>query len=141
MNRAEFERLRSLQGKRITSDIEFTELRQARPNLVFDGISVENVDGWDVVLNGTYKPGVPAITYNFVLRGFGPICRIEVNGTSHPGVGRTHKHELRKETDSRLNLPGPTVRADIQQSSSPRQVWELLCKEAKIEHTGEFKDP
>ena len=65
--------------------------RDAKPNLIFDQIAVENSLGWDVLLNGTYKPDIPAISFNFVIRGVGPVCRIDVNGTIHGPAGRTHK--------------------------------------------------
>ena len=75
MNRSEFEALRSLPDKQITADIRF-ELKQATsPNLTFEDVPVENALQYEVILNGTFKPDLPSVTFNFVLRGVGPICR------------------------------------------------------------------
>src|SRR3972149_11518740 len=113
MNRAEFEQLRNLPKKRIVAYIEFVAAKNTVPNLVFEGIAVENDLGWEGLLNGTYRADVPSISFNFVVGGTGPICRLEVNGPLHPGPGSTHKHELRREDDPRQNLPRPTSRPDL----------------------------
>ena len=140
VNRQEFENLRDLRGKRIVGDIVWDSPRDGKPNLVFDQIPVENSAGWDVILNGTYKPGIPALTFNFVLRGSGPICRIDVNGTIHGAAGRTHKHDLRRDDDPRKNLltavPGPDL-----DNKSVVEVWNSLCVAANIEHVGTLRDP
>ena len=140
MNRHEFEQLRDLPGKRIAVNVAFATPRDAKPNLVFDQIVVENSLGWDVLLNGTYKPDIPAISFNFVIRGVGPVCRIDVNGTIHGAAGRTHKHDLQTEDDPRLNLPHATGRPDLG-GRSAREVWETLCQQANIVHEGTFHDP
>jgi hypothetical protein len=140
MNRQEFEHLRDLPGKRVTADIVWTSPPGGRPNLVFDQVVLENSAEWDVVLNGTYKPGIPSVTFNFVLRGIGAICRVDVNSTVHGDAGRTHKHDLRDETDPRANLPHAAARPDLTDKSA-REVWLDLCQRAKIKHTGIFNDP
>lgn len=140
MNRTEFEQLRDLPGKRITAEIKFTGNKQADPNLVFEQIPVENSLGVDVILNGTYKPEIPSITFNFVIRGTGPICRVCVNSTIHQEAGRTHKHDLQVETDPRRNLPNATARPDLE-GLTAREVWDNLCRQANIEHAGTFHDP
>lgn len=140
MERHEFEQLRNLPGKRITADITFVSMNGMGPNLVFEQVIVENSLGWDVVLNGTYKPGIPAITFNFVLKKVGPICRVDVNGTIHGAAGRTHKHDLQREDDPRLNLPTALPRPDLV-GKSAKDVWEILCKQANIMHVGKFNEP
>jgi hypothetical protein len=138
MNRAEFTHLRELPGKRIDGDIEFRQVRGAAPNLVFDQVPIHNTLGWDVILNGTYKPHIPSVTFNFYLRGAGPICRLCVNGVVHRDVGRTHKHELIKDEDSRLNLPTAFRRAgdfDMHRQTVD-SIWRQLCTEASIVHSG-----
>lgn len=139
MNRAEFEQLRDLQGKRISGDIRFEGGRETNPNLTFELVRVENDLNWDVVLNGTYKPQIPSVTFNFVLRGTGPICRFCVNGTSHPGAGRTHKHSLQTDDDPRLNLP--TAIAMELAGLSVSKIWETVCRLSGITHGGVFTDP
>ena len=140
MNCQEFEQLRDLPGKWVTADIRFAAVKGASPNLIFGEVAVENSLGVEVVLNGTYKPGLPAVTFNFVVRGTGPICRVTVNGTPHKEAGRTHKNDLRREEDSRLNLPTAVTRPDLE-GKTAREVWATLCQQANIEHVGEFHPP
>jgi hypothetical protein len=112
MNRREFEQLRDLPDKEIRADIEFRRVTGAGPNLIFDGVPLENSLEWDVLLNGTYKPDIPAATFNFVVRGVGPVCRLDVNGTRHGQAGRIHKHDVTDEHDPRRNLPTVVARPD-----------------------------
>ena len=140
MNRMQFAQLRDLPNKAIQADIEFKNVPGASPNLVFDNIAVDNSQDWDVVVNGTYKPDIPSVTFNFVLRGVGPICRLDVNGTLHGDAGRTHKYDLREEDDTRLNLPHVATRPDLADKTA-REVWEVLCQQANIQHSGRFVDP
>lgn len=140
MNRTEFETLRNLPDKRILADVHF-ELKQATsPNLTFEDVVVENSLNYEIVLNGTFKPDIPSVTFNFVLRGTGPICRLCVNGTLHPGAGRTHKHDLRQDSDPRNNLPIAVARPDMD-GATVKDVWKTLMDQANIQHTGIFHDP
>jgi len=140
MNRREFEQLRDLPDKRVSADIVWTAPRDGKPNLIFEQVELENSLGLDVVIIGTFKPDIPSVTFNFVLRGVGPICRVDVNGTIHGDAGRTHKHDLRRETDPRNSVPTAVARADLE-GKSARGVWNDLCERAKIEHAGTFSDP
>lgn len=65
MNRIEFEQLRDLPGKVVKEAIEFKAVTHVSPNLIFEKVPVENDLGWEVLLNGTYKPHLPGVTYNF----------------------------------------------------------------------------
>lgn len=140
MTRTEFHALRDLPGKVISADIVFRSASSNGGSLTFENVPVENDAGWDVIVNGTFKPEVPTIVYNFYIRSEGPICRVCVNGLHHAPGGRTHKHELRSETDQRTNLPTVLARPDLEKLT-PREVWELLMGDAKITHTGKFIDP
>lgn len=141
MNKSEFDQLRNLPGKVIAADIAFSERKDVGSDtLVFDQVEVQNSLEWDVVLNGTYKPSIPSVTFNFVIRGTGPICRVCVNGTVHGDAGRTHKHDLQTENDPRLNLPIAVARPDLN-GKSVREIWQTLCFQANISHTGVLKDP
>lgn len=140
MNRQEFEQLRDLPGKRIAADIAFVASKATSPNLTFDNIKVENDLGLDVYVNGTYKSEIPAFTFNFRVGQLGPICRVSVNNMHHKNVGRTHKNDLKDESDPRQNLPFAIARQDLE-GKSVRQVWEILCRQARIEHTGAFLAP
>jgi hypothetical protein len=140
MNRSDFEALRDLPGKTIAQDIAFSAPTSCLPNLIFDGVPVENSMGYDIILNGTFKPRLKAITFNFVVRGVGPICRVCVNGTLHGDAGRTHKHDLQSEEDPRRNLPIAVARPDLV-GLKPSEVWTKLLTQANITHVGKFHDP
>ncbi len=140
MNRMEFEQLRDLADKSITAEIAFRTSKDTSPNLTFNEVIVKNSQGWEVVLNGTYKPDIPSVTFNFVVRGVGPICRLDVNGTVHKEAGRTHKHDLLMDEDSRKNLPTAVARKELE-GKTAREIWEILCKQANITHIGAFIDP
>ncbi len=138
MNRTEFERLRDLPDKEINQDVIF---QYKNPTTMrFTEVQIINSLGIDLVVNGSFLPDIPAVKYNICIRGMGPICRVEVNSTKHRDVGRTHKHSLQKESCSRKNLPHADARPDLEDKSA-REVWEILCQQAKINHTGSFIDP
>ena len=140
MTRKEFESLRDIPGKKILDDLIFAVTEPISPVLSFDNVKVENSLGVELRLNGKFNPLVPSVAFNFRVRGVGPICRLEVNGTMHGG-SRTHKHALVNEDDPRQNLPTDvTPRPDLE-GKSPRQIWLALCSQAKIEHAGRFIDP
>jgi hypothetical protein len=141
MTRAEFELLRNLPDKRIVADIVFQQSKATSPNLAFENVPVENALGLEVLLNGTFKPGLPSVTYNFHIKSAGgPVCRVCVNGTTHGNAGRTHKHDLRHESDPRNNLPTAAPRPDLENKTA-REVWATLMAQANIQHTGTFTDP
>ena len=141
MTRAEFEQLRNLPGKRIAADIAFQPSKATSPNLTFENVAVENSLNWEVLLNGTFKPDLPAVTYNFHIKtAGGAVCRVCVNGTKHGSAGRTHKHDLQHESDPRNNLPVDVARPDLV-GKTAREVWATLMQQANIQHTGNFTDP
>jgi hypothetical protein len=139
VDRREFELLRDLPGKRIAEDIRFVVTQSTSPNLTFSNVEVENNRGIVLRLNGTYKPGIPSISFNFTTPE-GPICRLDVNSTIHKTAGRTHKHDLRDDADPRQNLPHADAAPDFA-NLTPPEVWKLLCDRANIEHDGTFHDP
>ena len=140
MNRAEFERLRSLPDKRITADIWFEASRETSPLLTFQNVAVENSMGLDVLVNGSYNPLIPSLVINFTVRRVGPICRLCVNKHHHGNAGRTHKHELQQPSDSLNNLPQAIGRAELVSRPLP-EIWRILCRQANIVHTGRFEIP
>lgn len=146
MNRSEFEVLRDLAGKAIAGDIRFESKSQTRPSLTFEK-AVQNALGWDLVLNGAFNPLIPSVSFNFQVRGTGPICRLEVNGLSHKNpngvsVGRTHKHDLQEEQDSRKNLPVAQSRPELNlMTMNVGEIWAILCQQANIVHNGTFHEP
>lgn len=140
MDRREFEELRDLPGKTVDCDIQFGAPTEAAPLLLFDNIPVTNSLGIDLRLHGKYNPLIRSIVFNFRIPQVGPICRLEVNGTMHGG-SRTHKHSLHVEEDPRQNLPTKVKpRPDLERKTL-REVWETLCREAKIVHNGRLVEP
>jgi hypothetical protein len=141
MNRQDFEHLRDLPDKFIPADIVFVQ-KDSRTTLSFERVVVQNAVGIELFLNGSYVPDIPSLKFNFSVRGVGAICRIEINSKEHPPAGRTHKHTLETESCPRLNLPNAVQRPDFDLSrQSPREIWEIICREANIVHAGEFREP
>ena|ERR1044072_7177297 len=142
MNRQEFETIRDLPDKVITADIEFMPSKGISTSLVFRGIQVENSLGYQIELIGYYKPAIPALVFNFVVEGVGPICRLCVNNTAHGNEGRTHKHSLKEETCPDDNLPFAVARNEFDLSAQTvNDIWTKFCLEANILHTGTLKEP
>lgn len=141
MDRYDFLQLIKDKDKEIAVDIEFVRVRNMPDYvLMFDNADVINSCGYDIVLNGSFNRKTRALKFNFVLRGIGPICRVEVNGCIHGTVGRTHKHDVRDKSDPRKDLPFAYARPDLE-NLGPREVWEDLCHKANILHRGKFVDP
>lgn len=140
MTRREFENLRNLPDKKIFSDISFSEPEATSPVLIFENIQVDNSLSLDIRLNGKYNPIVDSLVFNFRVRGVGPICRLEINSTMHSG-SRTHKHALVHEDDPRRNLPTNVTPRPELQGKLPAVIWRILCREARINHVGNFFDP
>jgi hypothetical protein len=138
MDRAEFETLRDLPHKQVVDDITFTPKNAT--TLVFQDVPVANALGLDLVLNGSFKPDIPAVKYNFSIKGVGPICRVDVNGSIHGTEGRTHKHDLQTDSCPRKNLPTAKARPDLERLTA-LQVWQKVCAMANIQHTGRFEEP
>jgi hypothetical protein len=137
----EFRALRGLPGKKIEVDIEFVNIRKlAEHVLVFDDAPVVNSMNLPVVVGGQYNRKTGRLTFHFTLEGCGLICRLCVNGADHKEDGRTHKHELEAAGDVRKHLPSAKRREDLL-GKRPREVWEILCRNAHIEHNGRFVDP
>lgn len=140
MDPEEFNQLRQLAGKEIHADIVFVPVKRLKEHIVaFDGATVSNSMNLPVVVGGQYNRKTKRLTLYFTLEGRGQICRICVNGAEHGDVGRTHKHELTAAKDCG-ELPHAVRRADLD-GKTPRQVWDIVCRNAHIQHTGSFTDP
>jgi hypothetical protein len=135
ISRQDFESLRDLPNKTISEDIVFRANKNVSPNLTFEKVKVQNTLGYDIELNGTYKPSHDSSTFNFIQRGVGPICRFDINSTVHKDVGRTHKHTLHNENDPSRNLPVAHPRPDLD-GKSVQEIWKTICKQSKIKHQG-----
>lgn len=137
MTPQDFESLRSLPDKKIHGDIELRADPAHPTSYRADSVRVENAMGVDLRLNVTLKPDLPSVTFNFSVLGVGPICRLDINGTSHGDAGRTHKHEFEDEKDPQRNLPNARPRTDLE-GASLEKAWDSLCEAAKIRHDGQI---
>jgi hypothetical protein len=137
MIRNEFTALRDLPNKLILGDIEFLPSKRNPRSQIADTIKIDNSLGYDLLLYGTYKPDIPTLTLNFVIRGVGPICRFDINGTIHGSAGRTHKHSLQNDTCPSLNLPTAKERLDFDiNKQTIENIWSQVCSEANLVHHG-----
>ncbi|WPU66271.1 hypothetical protein [Peredibacter starrii] len=139
MEQSEFQSLLKVK-KTIRSDIKFVEDKNNPSSLIFEDVIVENDLGWEVYLNGTFKPELNTVVFNFVIQNIGPVCRVCVRGSIHKDAGRTHKHEYQSILDSRRNLRSAHSRKDLDQLRA-REVFNILCEQANIELVGNFIDP
>ncbi len=141
MTRAEFERLRDMPGKVILGDIRLQEQRPTKPLLRAEDVKIANEAGADLRLALTYNPLTGSKSINVYVPGLGPICRLDVDGQSHPPAGRSHKHSLRSDDCPRANLPsGVASRGDLS-GHTLQEVFEGFCADANITHRGEFLCP
>ncbi len=141
MTRGDFIALLALDGKRIDDDLVFEDVPGKGPSRVLRTVEVINTGGRKIRLEGHYNERYDSITFCFVCpESGGPICRVDVNGPIHPPAGRTHKHDLVADSDPYRNLPNAIARLDLV-GRTPRDVWQILCAQANIQHNGKFIDP
>ncbi len=128
-------------AKAIRADVRFTRPKATAPALVAEDLEIHNANGVDLILNITYNPEVGSKTFNVHVRGVGPICRLDVDGTVHGDAGRSHKHALLTERCPDRNLrDGVQSRQDLS-GRSVREVFAEFCALAQIAHTGNFDAP
>ncbi len=140
MNRDEFERLRDLPNKMISSDIEFTPTGSNPDVLKFEE-KIDNPLGLEIIVTGNYKKMIPSLTFNFHVTGVGAICRFDINGKLHPDantlkLARTHKHSLQTDSCPKDNLPYAIERNFDLVTQTVIDIWKQICFEASINHNG-----
>jgi hypothetical protein len=107
----------------------------------FQGIEVLGVShDMPLYIGGHYSCRTGAIVYNLTVKGSGAICRYCLGGTNHSPFGRYHKHSVNGAGDVAKGLPYVERRDDLK-GLTAREVWCVLCKEARIFHIGDFFDP
>ena len=137
----EFKRLRDLPNKVISDDLTFAQT--ASPFIFRFEEKVFNALGYDVILTATYNDSLPSVVFNFRVVGNGAVCRYCVNGAVHKDEitripTRTHKHTPKQDRCFNNNLPVAHNRTDLSISdfSDVELIWETVCAEANIEHSG-----
>lgn len=138
MERADFEKIRDLAGKVIEGDIRLRPRRETTPVLVASQIEIQNSANVQLLMNISYNPETNAKTVNVVIRGQGPICRLDVDGNNHKDQGRSHKHSLQSEKCPDRNLPDGVVSRKELAGLTIDKVFAIFCKQAKIEHSGQL---
>lgn len=130
----EFVQLGTMDDKTISAHTEFVRKKPlVQDFLCFDRTGADKAFGLEVLLNGSHDRRTGETTFNFVMQGVGPVCRVDVNGNEQGNAGSTHKRELQKESCPRQNLRYAEARPDFA-DKTPREIWERLCRQAKIEH-------
>jgi hypothetical protein len=138
MDRKDFEYLRDLPSKIIRGDIKLTLKKQTSPAMTMDGIEIENSAEIPLRMNINFNPETGLKTFNVVAVGVGPICRLDIDGTNHEPVGRSHKHSLKTARCPDLNLhDGVIAKGELSQKSL-QEVFSAFCAMAKIENLGTF---
>jgi hypothetical protein len=140
LNRTEFEALRNLHGKVIRGDIMFARRGQMRPLLTAD-LEIENSSGIDLRLVISVNPEVGSKTFNVMVRGVGPICRLDVDGPAHGAAGRQHKHSLQTERCPDRNLPDGVQAHPELEGCSVRECFNEFCRISHIQHLGNLFPP
>lgn len=88
-----------------------------------------------------YNPEIGSKTCNVYVPGFGPICRLDVDGPTHRPAGRSHKHSLQGPRCPERNLPDAVIDRPDLAGRSFREVFAAFCAMANIVHKGELLIP
>lgn len=141
MDRSDFETLRDIPGKRISSDIRYARRQATAPVLVVDDVRIDHDGQGELRLHCSWNPETSMIVFNVHVPGVGPICRLCVDGPAHAPAGRSHKHALVTERCPGRNLPDGVVdRPDL--SGQPvADVFTEFCRISNIEMHGRFFAP
>jgi len=140
VNRSEFEALRQLRGKVIRGDVQFSRPNQMRRLQIAD-LEIENSSGIDLRLIISVNPESGSKTFNVVVRGIGPICRLDVDGPAHGDAGRQHKHSLQSERCPERNLPDNVQPRPELAGRSVRECFEEFCRISRVQHLGNIFPP
>lgn len=97
MNKDSFTQLQKSTNKSIKGDIRLKPKMSGADMVYSEDIELLNDCNQSIILNIRHHRKTEMSSFNFRLKGQigSAICRLEVNGASHKGAGRTHKHELR----------------------------------------------
>ena len=140
MDRTQFENLRDLNGKRIVSDIRFTQ-KQGHPQhkCEVEILDVEE-DTALATLYITYNENNDSKNICVAVKSVGPICRLDIDHTEHGDEGRTHKHSLQNSSCSNKNLPEASSKPDLSGKTVTEAINEI-CSMANITLSGSINSP
>jgi hypothetical protein len=128
--------------KSIIEDIFFSRSVGHTLTYIFKevGFIGERCEG--MYITGDYNCRTGGMAFNFYLKGVGAVRRFCLGGLRHGNAGHYHEHILQKDSDAypANNLPFAIARNDLK-GLEPEVAWRTICLEAKITHTGIFKDP
>jgi hypothetical protein len=141
MERDDFEILRDLPGKRISTEVRFRRQRETSPLVRAEGLRIENAAGVNVVLDISWNPVRGSRSFNVSVAGVGPICRLDADGPPHHPAGGTHKHSLQQARCPSRNLPDGVVDRPDLAGLGLRELFDAFCRMAKIEFAGTFVPP
>lgn len=136
MNRAEFEELRDLPGKRIVRDVTLKRKKEGSVVYASGAVPIEADCSAVANLYVEYNDATESKTVNVMIVGVGPICRLDVDGKIHRPAGRSHKHSLRTPECPSDNLPLAVIDRTDLSGQSLQRVFAEFCAMAHIEHDG-----
>ena len=139
MNRAEFEELRDLPGKRIVGDIVLKRKKEGSTVLVSVVVPIEVDSAVVANLYVEFNEATEAKTVNVAIVGTGPVCRLDVDGKVHKPAGRSHKHSLVTPECPSDNIPRNVLDRSDLSGMSLEQVFAEFCEMAHIDHIGTLK--
>jgi len=138
---AEFDELMNDDSKSISTDIGWSEDEDHSPTVEFR-VEVQSDPGYPLFIRGSYNQLAKAMAFALIHRGVGRIYCLCIGKDHHnPScqfVGEKHKHTWTEQSkDKEAYAP-----ADITASSTEVSLaWKQFCAEAKIQHTGAFREP
>lgn len=139
MTRAEFEALWN-EEKSIVADIRFRYTPAYGNVYQLEDVEVYCESCMGMTVHMSYDCDAAGLVCNFTIPGLGAIHRYCINGTVHGSAGRFHEHFIQGPDCVRQGLKNVVSRDDLREKTV-RELWNLICKEAKITCTGEFHAP
>src|SRR5664279_4771997 len=105
MNKCEVDELWGLPAKCVNEDIVFALAKGYTYLYTFGDLDVLSESVETLRVNGQYNCKIGSTMFNFVVPGFGAICRYCLGNAVHDGAGRYHMHTLLRPEDARRHLP------------------------------------